>query len=351
MTGVQTCALPISEPLNRTLEAFLQAYGPALAEIKQATFFYVLLPLRIGLREAVTPFTWGFELTGPIVALYWTAVGIAFLWLVTRASAIAIAMLAFAWILWFGVTGVPWVAFSLLMVVIAYLLGGRPTALTAVIACGFIALTGLWELAMLSLYLCGAAVLISLLLGGVIGVIATHSRTVSAVNRVFADTLQTMPQFVLLIPFLMIFQVGEFTALLAIIAYAIVPAMRYVEQGLRGVDPVVVEAAEQLGCTRLQILLQVRFPMAAPVLALGVNQTIMFGLAMLAITALVGTQDLGQEVYVALSQADAGRGLLAGAGIATIALLSERLIRDWIHVMRTRRHVAAPALESSQPPV
>jgi glycine betaine/proline transport system permease protein len=127
--------------------------------------------------------------------------------------------------------------------------------------------------------------------------------------------------------------------------------MRYVEQGLRGVDPVVVEAAEQLGCTRLQILLQVRFPMAAPVLALGVNQTIMFGLAMLAITALVGTQDLGQEVYVALSQADAGRGLLAGAGIATIALLSERLIRDWIHVLRTRRHVAAPALESSQPPV
>ena len=85
-----------------------------------------------------------------------------------------------------------------------------------------------------------------------------------------------------------------------------------------------------MGCTDWQILWRVRVPIAKPVLALGINQTIMFALAMLAITALVGTQDLGQQVYVALSQADAGQGLLAGLGISVIALLSDRLIRDWI---------------------
>ena len=45
---------------------------------------------------------------------------------------------------------------------------------------------------------------------------------------------------------------------------------------------------------------------------LGINQTIMLALSMLVITALVGTRDLGQEVYIALTKADTGRGIVAG---------------------------------------
>ena len=67
------------------------------------------------------------------------------------------------------------------------------------------------------------------------------------------DTLQTMPQFVLLIPVLMLFRIGEFTALLAIIAYAIVPVIRYVEHGLRNVSSEIVEASAQVGCTSRQM--------------------------------------------------------------------------------------------------
>jgi glycine betaine/proline transport system permease protein len=241
-------------------------------------------------------------------------------------------------------TGVPWIALTLFMVALGYTLGGVTTAVLCLLSCLFLIVTGLWDLAMLSLYLCAVAVVASLVLGGIIGMLAVHSTRLSNVARVVADTLQTMPQFVLLIPFLMIFQVGEFTALLAIIIYAVVPAMRYVEQGLRGVNENIIEAAEQMGCSTLQILWQVRIPLALPVLALGINQTIMFGLAMLAITALVGTQDLGQEVYVALSQADAGRGLLAGFAIAVIALLSDRLMRDWINLLSQRRHVPTAQL-------
>ena len=62
---------------------------------------------------------------------------------------------------------------------------------------------------------------------------------------------------------------------------------------------------------------------------LGVNQTIMMGLSMLVITALVGTRDLGQEVYIALTKADTGRGLVAGLCVAFIAMISDRLISAW----------------------
>jgi glycine betaine/proline transport system permease protein len=47
---------------------------------------------------------------------------------------------------------------------------------------------------------------------------------------------------------------------------------------------------------------------------------------MLVITALVGTRDLGQEVYIALTKADSGRGLVAGLCVAFIAIIADRLI-------------------------
>ncbi|QIE45203.1 ABC transporter permease subunit [Pseudohalocynthiibacter aestuariivivens] len=351
--GPRSPLLNVVEPLNSWLENFLFTFGPTLTTLKTNVFYFFMFPLRAGLEQAVTPFTWGFALSSEIIVGYWSVVAaLAGIAVVRKSYVVAGAILFTGWISYFGMTGVSWVALSVFLVALGHSLGGLRTALFCFSACVFIVVTGLWDLAMLSLYLCGAAVAISFVLGGAIGMLAAHSTRLSGIVRVVADTLQTMPQFVLLIPFLMFFQVGEFTALLAIIIYAIVPAMRYVEQGLRTIDEEILEASRQMGCTNLQILWQVRIPLAMPVLALGVNQTIMFGLAMLAITALVGTQDLGQEVYVALSQADAGRGLLAGLAIAIIALLSDRLIRDWINVLSKRRHLSAPSSSmAAAPPV
>ncbi|CDX12788.1 exported hypothetical protein [Mesorhizobium sp. SOD10] len=77
----------------------------------------------------------------------------------------------------------------------------------------------------------------------------------------------------------------------------------------------------------MQTLLQAKLPLALPVVMLGLNQTIMAALSMLAIAALVGTRDLGQAVYVALGKADAGMGLIAGLSIAFLAILADRLIQ------------------------
>ena len=134
-----------------------------------------------------------------------------------------------------------------------------------------------------------------------------------------------MPLFVILIPFLMFFQIGEFTAFLAIIAYAIVPMIRYTEHGLRNVPEETVEAARSMGCTKRQILFEVKMPLAIPEIMLGLNQTVMFALAMLVISALVGTKGLGQSVYIALGKADPGLGMVAGLGMALIAIIADRI--------------------------
>ena len=59
-------------------------------------------------------------------------------------------------------------------------------------------------------------------------------------------------------------------------------------------------------------------------------------LSMLVITALVGTRDLGQEVYIALTKADPGRGLVAGLCVAFIAIIADRLIQAGAQRSRVR---------------
>ena len=62
---------------------------------------------------------------------------------------------------------------------------------------------------------------------------------------------------------------------------------------------------------------------------LGLNQTIMFGIAMLVIAALVGTNGLEQTVYIGLSDGNFGVGLIAGMGLAIIAMIADRMTQSW----------------------
>jgi ABC-type proline/glycine betaine transport system permease subunit len=56
------------------------------------------------------------------------------------------------------------------------------------------------------------------------------------------DTLQTLPSFVYLMPAVMLFRVGDFTAMIAVVAFAVAPAIRYTALGIRKVDPKLIEA-------------------------------------------------------------------------------------------------------------
>ncbi|MEZ5931895.1 MAG: ABC transporter permease subunit [Alphaproteobacteria bacterium] len=220
----------------------------------------------------------------------------------------------------------PWAGVVGLLALAGWSLGGARLALTVGGLALLIALTGQWEKAMITVYLCGLSVVFACLIGIPIGIVAAENERVWGPVRVVIDTLQTLPSFVYLMPAVMLFRVGDFTALIAVVAYAVAPAIRYTVLGLRQVDPELIEAGRMIGCTPLQLLTKIKLKLAWPEIMLGINQTIMLALSMLVITALVGTRDLGQEVYIALTKADTGRGLVAGLAVACIAMIADRLI-------------------------
>ncbi|TPI20556.1 ABC transporter permease subunit [Mesorhizobium sp. B4-1-1] len=314
--------------VNQWLLGLVRDYAWFFNDVRNAVLYCLLLPMRVGISGAATPALWGFTLPPPVLAVYVVLVAaLAGLALHRFGWRAAVAVVAAGLVLYTGFLDLPWPAFILAVALLAGQVAGYRLGFFALAGFGLILVNGLWPQLVQSLYLCTLAVLLCLLVGGALGTWAAHSDRVSRILKPICDALQTMPQFVFLIPALMFFKVGEFTALIAIMLYAIVPPIRYVEHGLRHVRADVVEAVEQMGATPMQTLLQAKLPLALPVVMLGLNQTIMAALSMLAIAALVGTRDLGQAVYVALGKADAGMGLIAGLSIAFLAILADRLIQ------------------------
>ena len=95
-----------------------------------------------------------------------------------------------------------------------------------------------------------------------------------------------------------------------------------------------IEAGRVSGCTRSQLFFRVELPVALPEILLGINQTILMALSMIIICAMIGTRDLGQEVFKALAKADAGKGIVAGLCIAFIGIVADRLITAWAAQLR-----------------
>lgn len=222
----------------------------------------------------------------------------------------------------------PWSVIFLLLAVTGRALGGLRTASTVMLLILFIAVTGYWEAAMASAYLTVLSVTIALAIGLPLGIwVAGHPRLHGPVQLAL-DTLQTLPTLVYLLPAVMLFRNGDFSALIAIASYAIAPAVRYGMAGMAHVPHERVEAGLMSGCTPWQTFRFVRLPSALPTLILGVNQTVMMALSMLVIAALVGTRELGQEVYTALARGQTGPGIIAGLCVACIALIADALLKS-----------------------
>ncbi len=321
--------------VDSTLGAFTAANGAMLDSVKNGAMFYFLLPLRIGLDDSVLTFTWGFDWTKSMTAGWFILAFAVGGWLAWRGHrVVGLMVIIAAGILQTGVSQLPWPFVLVGIGVLGWVSGGRKLALTVSFMLIAIFLMGLWERALLSLYLSGAAVFACAVLGGAVGLLCAVNRTAWRVVQPICDMLQTIPLFVFLIPVLMFFQIGEFSAFLAIIAYAIVPMIRYTRHGLTTTPDEMVEAAISSGATGWQIMREVRFPYALPTILLGLNQTILFAFAMLVIAALIGTTGLGQSIYLALGKADVGLGIAAGIAMAILAMIADRLVQGFADEQR-----------------
>jgi len=226
-------------------------------------------------------------------------------------------------------SGLPW---WYVMAVMALIVWASTTAKFAIITTAFLvflAAAGLWEISMFTLAGTSVSVGLCMLFGVPLGILAAYSHKVDAVVRPILDAMQTLPAFVYLIPALFFFGGNKTTAVIATVIYAIPPVIRLTTLGLRQLPPEIDEVAGSFGSSTLQTLFKVKLPMASPSIMLGLNQAVVFALAMQAITPLVAGLGLGKEVFDAMNRANMGKGLTAGIGIVLITIMLDRLTQGW----------------------
>ncbi|OYU15407.1 MAG: ABC transporter permease [Alphaproteobacteria bacterium PA4] len=152
-----------------------------------------------------------------------------------------------------------------------------------------------------------------------------------------AAVIQTVPALALLALFYpLLLAVGQLTqrlagfgvpalgllpSLLALALYALLPLLRGGADGLASVPPETLDAADGMGMTRRQRLLQVELPLAAPIVMGGLRVAAVWTIGAATLATTVGQKSLGDLIFAGLQIEDWAlvmTGCLASAALAII---------------------------------
>ena len=229
---------------------------------------------------------------------------------------------------------IPWPVLFTATSALALAIGGWRLALLVLLSFVFIGLMNRWNSAVETIAIVVFSVILSMLISLPLGVFGARSNRLDGIMRPILDGMQTMPSYVYLVPGILFFGLGYTPAVIATVIYAVPPAIRLTNLGIRQVSPATVEAARSFGASPTQILAKVQVPMALPTIMAGINQTTMLALSMVVIASLVGASGLGEDVFRALQRQDPGNSVIAGLSIVLIAIVIDRLTQT---VARSRQ--------------
>ncbi len=120
--------------------------------------------------------------------------------------------------------------------------------------------------------------------------------------------------------------IGWAPALIALVGYSLLPMVRNTFVALSEVDPGVIESARGMGMSRGQVFLQVRLPLALPVVLEGVRITTVQAIGLAAVAALIGAGGLGGFIFQGLGQAAMDLVLLGALPILGMALVADAML-------------------------
>ncbi len=222
------------------------------------------------------------------------------------------------------------VPFIIVVSTLIYIISKKNLKLALGTAAGLVLIEsmGLWALSMETVALVLSSALVALSVGIPTGILAAKNETVNQMIKPILDFMQTMPSFVYLIPAVIFFGLGNVPGLVATIVFAMPPAIRLTNLGVRQVPKELKEVASAFGTTPLQKLFKVELPVALPTIMAGVNQCIMLSLSMVVIAAMIGARGLGYQVLVGIQRVDIALGFEAGLGIVIIAIVLDRITQS-----------------------
>ncbi len=167
------------------------------------------------------------------------------------------------------------------------------------------------------------AIFIAVILGLIVGIFIAENERYSKATLMTVNFLYTIPSISML-GFLIPFSgIGDSTAIIALIIYALLPMVRNTHAGLKNVDPAIVEAAKGMGSTNFQTLYKVKLPLAMPIIIAGLRNMAVMTIALAGIASFIGAGGLGVAIYRGITTNNKALTIVGSLLIAILAIVTD----------------------------
>jgi osmoprotectant transport system permease protein len=162
-----------------------------------------------------------------------------------------------------------------------------------------------------------------------LGIAVSRSPRVAELTQGVAGVIQTVPSLALLVLMVPLLggRTGFWPAFVALILYSILPILANTVIGLRGVDPVVIEAGRGLGMSDRELLRKVQLPLASPVIIGGIRTATVLVVGTATLVTPVGGTSLGNYIFGGLETSDYVATVFGCAMAAVLAVVMDQLVR------------------------
>jgi osmoprotectant transport system permease protein len=169
--------------------------------------------------------------------------------------------------------------------------------------------------------------LLAAVLGIGFGIAATRRRDgalAAAVDRL-AAIAQTFPPAAVLALSVPALGFGFRPTVAALFLYSILPILRNTMSGIEGVAPEVLDAARGMGMDRIQTLLRVELPLAAPAIVAGLRTAVVVNIGTATVGATIGAGGLGAPIVSGLVTQNSSFLAEGAIAVALLALVADGL--------------------------
>lgn len=160
------------------------------------------------------------------------------------------------------------------------------------------------------------------------GILVTRAefREVLPLVNNLVNSGQTVPTIAVVAFMAPIIGFGFWPAIIALVAYGLLPVLRNTIAGLEAVDPSVIDSARGMGMTPTQILFQIELPIASSVIMAGVRTSMVINVGTATLGAFVGSGGLGTPIASGLSMTIDSFILLGAIPAAILAILIDYVL-------------------------
>ena len=175
---------------------------------------------------------------------------------------------------------------------------------------------------------------LAILIGIPVGFLVTRRafRFISPVLIGIANIGQTIPTLAFIGMAGVLLGMGFEAAVIALIAYTVLPIIRNTYAGIRSVDPTIKEAAQGMGMSKWQITARVELPLARPIIMAGIRTSTVVNVGTAAVAGMIGAGGLGEIIMSGLAVRVMAVVIQGAAPTAALAVALDAILgkaEDW----------------------